>query len=267
MSATCSRSSRPAWTLATRGRARSRRPAHITGAVDCEAVSGVDTRSQVGSGAALVPFPAAMAGRDRAGFRQHPREEYLGDSGGRPPDDGGSLRIAPAPDLVDVGDLGVQEGPRWPAAQRVQAAVSAAARRPACRWFYALIRLPGAAGRVPSPAERRAGTGVSSFGPQVQVAKSWLVAISAPRMAENPTEAVRERITVPAGCFSAAELAMPSVLIFSAVSTTISVVPSRSCHTSARVIQGMGAVFPVFWVMAAGGVACTQPGDIIDRDC
>jgi len=41
-------------------------------------------------------------------------------------------------------------------------------------------------------------------------------------MAENPTEAVRDRITVPDGRSLAAEFAKPSGLIFSAVSTTYS---------------------------------------------
>jgi hypothetical protein len=46
--------------------------------------------------------------------------------------------------------------------------------------------------------------------------------------AENPTEAVRERITVPAGCFMADEFARPARLIFSFVSEIVVLMPLRS---------------------------------------
>src|SRR5437764_948088 len=64
--------------------------------------------------------------------------------------------------------------------------------------------------------------------------KSWLVAASTPRMAEKPTEAVRDRITVLAGCRTAAEFTSPSSLIFSAVVVMVVCRPSRSCPTSAH---------------------------------
>ena len=48
----------------------------------------------------------------------------------------------------------------------------------------------------------------------------------------KPTEAVRERTTVPAGSRRAAEFAIPRGLIFSLVSPRYSRTPSRSCQTS-----------------------------------
>lgn len=69
--------------------------------------------------------------------------------------------------------------------------------------------------------------------------KSWLVAMSVPRMQLKPTDAVREKATVPAGWRTAAELARPRGLIFSFVSCTTLTEPSRSCQTSASVSHGI----------------------------
>src|SRR5688500_3096919 len=63
--------------------------------------------------------------------------------------------------------------------------------------------------------------------------------MSVPRTQENPTEAVRENATVPAGWTTALELATPAGLIFSLVLVTTVLVPSRTCHTSARVSHGI----------------------------
>ena len=76
-------------------------------------------------------------------------------------------------------------------------------------------------------------------GPQTQLTKSCVVAMSMPRIAENPTDAVRDRITVPTGRSLAEELARPISLIFSAVSCTYSTCPSRICQTSASPNHGM----------------------------
>src|SRR5574337_267796 len=58
-------------------------------------------------------------------------------------------------------------------------------------------------------------------------------------IAEKPTEAVRDSMTVPAGSRRAAELARPTSLIFSLVSDTYSMWPSRICQTSASPNHGM----------------------------
>src|SRR6266540_9813 len=75
--------------------------------------------------------------------------------------------------------------------------------------------------------------------PQTQFTKSCVVAISVAMIPENPTDAVLDRITVPFGSRRAAEFARPSALIFSLVSATYSLRPSRSCQTSARPNQGI----------------------------
>ena len=67
--------------------------------------------------------------------------------------------------------------------------------------------------------------------------------MSTPRIAENPTDAVRDRITVPLGRSLAAEFANPISLIFSAVTSTYSTCPSRICQTSARPNHGMVQFF------------------------
>ena len=57
-------------------------------------------------------------------------------------------------------------------------------------------------------------------------------------MPENPTDAVLDRMTVPAGSRRADELARPMGLTFSAVSPRYSCRSPRSCHTSASVNHG-----------------------------
>ena len=78
-----------------------------------------------------------------------------------------------------------------------------------------------------------------SRGPQIQFTKSCVVAIGSAMIAENPTDAVRETITVPAGRTRAAEFATPSGLTFSAVSWISSTRPSRICQTSASETHGI----------------------------
>src|SRR5947209_2873470 len=78
-----------------------------------------------------------------------------------------------------------------------------------------------------------------SVGPQTQLTKSCVVAMSTPRIAENPTDAVRERMTVLFGSSLAAEFASPRSLIFSVVSYTYSICPSRICQTSVRPNHGI----------------------------
>ncbi len=46
--------------------------------------------------------------------------------------------------------------------------------------------------------------------PQTQLTKSWLVDIGTPITTTYPTEAVRDRHTVPAGSMRAEELTMPA---------------------------------------------------------
>ena len=58
----------------------------------------------------------------------------------------------------------------------------------------------------------------SSSGPQIQFTKSCDVAIGAPMIVTNPTDAVLDRQTVPAGWTTADELATPAGLICSSVS-------------------------------------------------
>ena len=60
-------------------------------------------------------------------------------------------------------------------------------------------------------------SGNSAF-PHTQFAKSWVVAMSTPMMAEKPTDAVLESMTVPFGSKRADEFASPSSLTISLVS-------------------------------------------------
>src|SRR6266496_216423 len=57
----------------------------------------------------------------------------------------------------------------------------------------------------------------SSSTPQTQFAKSWLVAIGTAMIVTKPTDAVREKHTVPLGRIRAAELAIPASLVLRSV--------------------------------------------------
>src|SRR5574343_1544123 len=89
------------------------------------------------------------------------------------------------------------------------------------------------------PRRTRYRYSLTTLEPHRQTAKSCDVAMSQPMIAGNPTDAVRESITDPAGCTTADELATPRSLTFSSVSVTKRLPSRRTCQISARVNQGI----------------------------
>lgn len=92
---------------------------------------------------------------------------------------------------------------------------------------------------------RNAKNSGTSFAPQIQFTKSWLVAIGRPMIVTNPTDAVRDMTTVPSGNTRAAEFAMPNPFVFSSVRSATR--PS-SARMSGSAIHGMSPPHHSGWL-------------------